>query len=290
MTKPVDLSIIIVSYNNKKFLENCLNSIYENSANALNYEIYVVDNNSQDGTLKLLQESFPEVKVIDNNENLGFAKANNQAMRQAQGRYFILLNNDTFVFQDSLEKLVKFMDENKTIGAVSPRLLNSDGQTTQIQGNNLHKKIWLSTKPIPVSFICGAAFLIRREAYEKIGGLDEHFFFYNEDLDWCLRLRKAGWAIFYYPLSSVIHYGGQSSKLIKKKTFIEGFKGGLYFCYKHHRLLLPIYLIVLSFYLLVSSALKLIQLIFLAEKKNSWEQLTALLEVLYIAISGKYKN
>jgi GT2 family glycosyltransferase len=270
-------------------LENCLNSVYENVGNTITYEVIVVDNNSQDGTLKMLQEKFPTVQIIDNNENLGFAKANNQAMRRAQGRYFLLLNNDTFVFQDSLEKLIKFMDDDKSIGAVSPRLLNEDGKTTQYQGSSLNKKIWNSAKPVPVKFISGAAFLIRREAYEKIGGLDEKFFFYNEDLDWCLRLLKSGWKIYYYPQSIVIHYGGKSSKLIKRKTFVEGFKGGLYFCYKHHRWLSPLYVALLIFYLFIELVGTLIIILFSKNKKVNLEKLGALLEVIYLALSGKYK-
>lgn len=289
MSKLLDLSIIIVSFNNLTLLENCLNSVYENVGNTITYEIIVVDNNSRDGTLKMLQEKFPTVQTIDNQENLGFAKANNQAMRRAQGRYFLLLNNDTFVFQDSLEKLIKFMDSDKSIGAVSPRLLNEDGKTTQYQGSSLNKKIWDSTKPIPVKFISGAAFLIRCEAYEKIGGLDEKFFFYNEDLDWCLRLLKSGWKIYYYPQSIVIHYGGKSSKLIKRKTFVEGLKGGLYFCYKHHRWAFPLYVILLTLYLFIEFFCTLIILLFSKNKKNNLEKLGALLEVIYLALSGKYK-
>lgn len=289
MQKELDLSIIIVSYNNLQLLENCLNSVYENIGNTITYEIIVVDNNSQDGTLKMLQEKFPGVKVIDNQENFGFAKANNQGMKIAKGRYFLLLNNDTFVFRDSLEKMISFLDQNKTAGAASPKLLNADGKTTQIQGSSANKKIWLKTTPQSVTFISGAAFMIRRLAYEKIGGLDEKFFFYNEDLDWCLRLRKAGWEIYYYPLSTVIHYGGKSSVLIKRKTLIEGFKGGLYFCYKHHRNWLPFYIIILDIYLIISAILDLFKIVISNSKKNEWEKITAYLNIVYISLVGKYK-
>lgn len=284
-----DLSIIIVTFNNKDLLESCLNSLFENVSNTISYEIFVVDNNSQDSTLQLLQEKFPSVKVIDNKENLGFAKANNQAMRNARGRYFLLLNNDTFVLQDSLEKMVKFMDQNKNIGALSPRLLEADGKTIQLQGSSLQKKIWLSTKPLPVKFISGAAFLIRAQAYQNIGGLDEKFFFYNEDLDWCYRLHKNGWDIYYFPESSVIHYGGKSSRLIKKQTFVEGFKGGLYFCYKHYRPLLPFYLMLLFIYILLALILTIFQIILFKNKKNYIEKLKAFAEILFLICTGKYK-
>ena len=171
MANNPDLSIIIVTYNNKDLLGNCLNSLYENVSNTIRYEIFIVDNNSTDNTHQMLQEKFPLVKVIDNKENLGFARANNQALAQAAGRYFLLLNNDTFVLRDSLEKLVQFMDQQPKVGAVSPRLVEADGKTTQVQGSSLQKKIWLSSEPLTVKFISGAAFLIRRQTYQNIGGL-----------------------------------------------------------------------------------------------------------------------
>ncbi len=289
MSKPLDLSVIIVSFNNKDYLLNCLNSLYENVSNTLSYEIIMIDNNSQDNTLQMVQENFPAVKVIDNAENVGFAKANNQGLRIAQGRYFLLLNNDTFVLQDSLEKLIAFMDKNKDIGAVSPRLLEADGQTTQLQGSSFHKKVWLSTEPISVKFITGAAFLIRKETYRNIGGMDEKFFFYNEDLDWCKRIISFGWQIYYYPASTIIHYGGKSTPHIKRRAIVEGVKGGLYFCYKHHRLALPVYVPLILVYTLAEILLNGIKLILFKGKKNSWEKISAFAELFKITVLGQYR-
>ncbi|MDR1323202.1 MAG: glycosyltransferase family 2 protein, partial [Candidatus Margulisbacteria bacterium] len=172
-----DLSISIVSFNNREYLRGCLNSIYENIGNHLRYEIFVVDNNSVDQTLQMLQENYPAVQVIDNAENAGFARANNQALRLAAGRYMLLLNNDTFVLGHSLEQMVDFMDAHRGVGALAPKLLDGDALTTQKPGSTLAQKDWAAVEPRQVKFISGAAFLIRRETYKNVGGLDENFFF-----------------------------------------------------------------------------------------------------------------
>lgn len=285
----IDLSIIIVSYNNRELLKNCLNSIYENVSGKVNYEIFVVDNNSADHSVQMLQELFPAVKIIDNQENVGFARANNQAMKLAQGRYFVLLNNDTFVLQKSFENMISFLDKKPEVGAASPRLLNGDGLTTQLQGSKNSKKIWDSTAPIPVKFISGAAFFMRKKTYDNIGGLDEHFFFYNEDLDWCKRVLQNNWQIYYYPDSLVIHYGGQSSKLVRRKTLVAGIKGGLYFCYKHYRPFVLLYSLLIFLYALIEIVLNTIKLIFFKNKKNSYETIAGFSEILVSVILMNYK-
>jgi len=247
----VDLSIVIVSFNNREYLRGCLNSIYENTGQTLKYEIFVVDNNSQDQTLKMLQENYPEVRTLDNTENLGFAKANNQALRLTSGRYLLLLNSDTFVLGHSLEKMVEYMDRHKEAGALSPKLLNADGQTTQTQGSFWSKRKWETLSARKVRFISGAAFLIRQETYKNVGGLDENFFFYNEDLDWCKRILKNGWEIHYFPAAAIIHYGGKSTGFLGRRAVVEGLSGGLYLVYKHYRLFFPLYRLLLLIFLAV---------------------------------------
>jgi GT2 family glycosyltransferase len=279
----IDLSIIIVSYNNRELLRHCLQSVYENTN--VSYEVFVVDNNSQDNTLQMVQEYYPQVKVIDNQENVGFARANNQALRQAQGRYLLLLNNDTFVLGDCFDQLVRFMDRQPNVGAVSPKLLNSDGVTVQIQGSGVHKKQWLSAKPVPVSFISGAAFMVRRETYKNVGGLDEKFFFYNEDLDWCKRIRSYGWEIYYYPDSAVIHYGGKSTGFISSRALVEGIKGGVYFCYKHYRWIFPLYWVLILIYCLGGVCFNVTGLFQAARR----ERLKGFSRLIYILIAGQYR-
>ena len=208
-----DLSIIIVNANNQRLLKECLQSIDKNT-HKISFEIIISDNASTDGSQEMVKDDFPQVKLIENKENLGFAKANNQALKIYQGRYALLLNNDTLVKDSALDKMVEFMDQNQETGACGPKLLNTDG-STQHQGGLLAKRFWKAKDPRPVDFIIGAALLVRKEVIDKVGMMDENLFFYNEDLDWCLRIRKAGWKIFFLPQAEIIHYGGQSSK----KTF-----------------------------------------------------------------------
>lgn len=228
-----DLSIIIVNTNNRKLLEECLYSIYAGTHRAT-FEIIVVDNNSTDGSQQMVKTSFPEVILIENKENLGFVKASNQGLEIYRGRYALLLNDDTVVKDRAFDCMVEFMDKSVKTGACGPKLLNRD-RTIQQQGGLLGQRFWLSESSKEVKFVTGACLMVRREAIDKIGILDENLFFYNDDLDWCLRIRKAGWKIYFLPQAEVVHYGGWSSKrTFNRKLFVEGFKGGLYFCRKHY--------------------------------------------------------
>ncbi|MEA3492901.1 MAG: glycosyltransferase family 2 protein [Candidatus Margulisiibacteriota bacterium] len=228
-----DLSIIIVNLNNKKILDECLASIYKNTKK-INFETIVSDNGSSDGTQEMVKTRYPQVKLIKNGENLGFVKGNNIGLKQAEARYSILLNNDTMVKESALDKMVEFMDANPAVGACGPKLLNIDG-TVQRQGGVFGKKFWKSQKALAVDFVIGAALLVRKEVIDRVGMMDENLFFYNEDLDWCMTIRKAGYKVCYLPQAEIIHYGGFSSKKgFNKRLLVEGFKGGLYFCRKHY--------------------------------------------------------
>jgi GT2 family glycosyltransferase len=228
-----DLSIIILNMNNRPMLEKCLASIQQNTRQ-ISYEIIVVDNASSDGSQKMVKDKFPQVKLIANQENLGFSKANNQGLGIYNARYAMLLNDDTEVKDRALDQLVKFMDQHPQAGACGPRLLNTDG-SIQRQGGLLGKRFWLANKPLPVDLVIGAALLVRKEVIDQVGLMDENLFFYNDDLDWCLSIRKGGWQIYYVPEAEVVHYGGYSSRgTFKRRLLVEGFKGGLYFCRKHY--------------------------------------------------------
>ena len=284
-----DLSIIIVNYNDEKFLKDCLSSVY-NETPHISLEIIFVDNNSSDNSVELVKREFPKVKIIRNKENLGFCKANNQGLRIFQGRYALLLNTDTIVKDRALEKMVGFMDANPKIGICGPKLLNPDG-SPQHQGGLFNRRFWLSKKAIKVGYMIGACLMARREVVDKVGGLDENFFFSNDDLDWCKRIRKTGWKIVFYPEAKVTHYGGYSStRVFNKKLFIEGFTGGLYFCRKHYgmlafliyRILLPIGLILLMLTWLASFPFKS------KEKKIEYPQkFASLWEILKIDLLGQ---
>ncbi len=230
----LDLSICIVTHRAKALLRTCLQSIYENTR-TLCFEIIVVDNNSQDGTVEMVRGDFPNVQLIVNDYNAGFTRPNNQALKVSRGRYALLLNNDTFVLPNALDRLVQFMDAHPEVGICTPKVLNRDG-TLQKQCRRSFATPWdlicyfsrLSAlfpksplfarylvtyrdenSPHGVDAVSGSCMLIRRQAMDHIGLLDERFFAYQEDTDYCFRANKAGWQTFYYPEAQVIHYASQ---------------------------------------------------------------------------------
>lgn len=245
-----DLSIIIVNTNNKKILQECLESIYQNT-HRISFEIIVSDNASSDGSPEMVKTKFPQARLIENQENLGFTKASNQGLKIYNARYALLLNNDTIVKDSALDRMIEFMDLNPSAGACGAKLLNLDG-SIQRQGGMAGKRFWLAKKPTPVDFATGAALLVRKEVIDKVGILDENLFFYNDDLDWCRSIRKAGWKIYFLPQAEIIHYGGYSSRRVfNPKLFVEGFAGGLYFCRKHYgETAFHLYRILLGFIIL----------------------------------------
>lgn len=228
----IDLSIIIVNYNDERYLKECLYSVYAETKRS-SFEIIFIDNHSSDNSVGLVAKHFPDVKIIKNSSNLGFCRANNQGMKIYQGKYALLLNTDTVVKDGALDKMAAFMDKNPKAGACGPKLMNPDG-TIQHQGGLFNRRFWLSGKPARVDYVIGACLMVRREAIDKVGGLDENFFFSNDDLDWCRRIRKAGWDVYFLPQAEVIHFGGFSIKRFNPKLFVEGFRGGLYFSKKHY--------------------------------------------------------
>lgn len=271
----MDLSVIIITLNNKKILDECIDSVKRHTR-SISYEIIVVDNNSTDGTQALIRSKYPEIKLIANEKNLGFSAANNRGLKIANGRYSLLLNDDTYIKDDAFGKTVKFMDGRADMGICGPRLMNTDG-TVQRQGSILSAYKWRSNSPVDVNFVMGACLFIRAEALEKIGLLDENLFFYNDDLDLCKRARKASFKVVYYPGAQVYHYGGYGSKRTPgKKLFIEGFRGGLYFCKKHYG---P------AAYTLYRALLLLYSLAMIPFSLADKEKLSAYIEILKITIN-----
>lgn len=257
----MDISVIIVNYNVREFLNNALTSLSKALAQ-LKSEIIVVDNASDDGSIQLVQKNFPAVTLIVNRKNLGFAKANNQALALAKGKFLLLINPDTLVQEDSLTKLITFLQENKHVGMVGCKILNPDG-TFQLPCRRSFPTPWVAftktfglsslfpksklfakynltyldeNKTYEVDAVSGSFMLVRREVYEKIGGLDESFFMYGEDLDWCFRVQQAGWKVYYVPITSIIHYKGESTKRSNidelkvfysaMQLFVEKYHGG----------------------------------------------------------------
>lgn len=250
----MDLSIVIVSWNTRKLLEGCLSSIYANPPRD-SFEVFVVDNASADGSVEMLRESFPQVQIIENSKNIGFARANNQAIERTKGRYLLLLNPDTEIKADALKVLVKFMDEHPEAGAAGSRLINSDGsiQVSCSPAPTLFRELWRLfhldrirpygvydmenwglESPRPVDVLQGACLILRRPALDQVGLLDEGYFMYSEEVDLCYRIKQAGFFLYWVPGARVIHYGAESTKQIAMEMFLHLYQSKILYFRKHH--------------------------------------------------------
>lgn len=233
----MDLSVIIVNYNVRQFLENALSSIYR-ALEGIEAEVFVVDNASDDGSVEMVKTKFPQVFLIENTANVGFARANNAALKLARGRYLLFINPDTVVQEDTVNVMMRFLDEHPDAGLAGCKVLNPDGSFqlpcrrsfptpwvafTKIFGLSAlfpqsrlfgkYNLTYLSTEETyPVDAVSGSFMMLRREVYEKVGGLDEAFFMYGEDLDWCYRIRQAGYQVYYVHSTKIIHFKGESTR------------------------------------------------------------------------------
>lgn len=226
----MNLSIIIVTFNTGALLKNCLESIFKNVRN-ISFEVIVVDNNSADSTSEMVKEEFSRVKLIENRENLGFARANNQGARIAQGKYLLFLNSDTIVKGESLDKVVEYLDKHPKIAVLGPKLILPDGSEQlwaygpemtlwQVIKNHLKRPSFIhrpslrkrggGSSIIQTDWVSGAALFVRRDIFEKVRGFDENFFMYFEDQDLCKRVRGLGYEVAYWPEAEIIHLGGKS--------------------------------------------------------------------------------
>lgn len=252
------LSIVIVNYNVEHFLEQCLFSVRKAIAN-IEAEVFVVDNNSVDGSLKMLADKFPEVKVIANKDNVGFSRANNQAIRISTGEYVLLLNPDTVVEDDTFTKTIEFMDSHPDAGGLGVKMVDGKGRFLPESKRGLPTpatafyKMFGLTKLFPhskrfaryylghldndeineVEILAGAFMLMRRETLDKCGLLDETFFMYGEDIDLSYRITLAGYKNYYYPKTRIIHYKGESTKKTCVNYVLVFYKAMEIFVRKH---------------------------------------------------------
>ena len=257
----IDLSISIVNYNNKEYLKSCLDSIYSHAPET-NFEVIVVDNGSSDGSTEAVKHAFPSINLIENSNNLGFVKANNQGIRASKGQYVLSLNNDTIIEDGTLSGLVRFMNEHPDVGACGPKVLNRDGSLQyQCRRNfptissslfyflRLHRLFpgkkrfgqYLMThrnsdEAGEVDSVSGCCMMVRREVIEEVGILDENFIMYGDDLDWCYRIKQAGWKVFYVPDYQIVHFGGQSSRNLSRKCIVLFYRAMGIFYRKHYAL------------------------------------------------------
>lgn len=252
------ISVIIVSYNVKEFLHQCILSLKKALEN-YDYEIIVVDNDSVDGSNEIVRYKFPEIILIENDSNRGFAAACNQGLDTAKGEFLLLLNPDTMIQEDTVSTMVNFFKTYSDVGAAGCKILNADGtlqlacrRSFPIPKVAIPKLIGLSKlfpknrffgkynltyvdpdELIDVDAVSGSFLMFRREVWEQVGGLDEEFFMYGEDIDYCYRIKEAGWKIYYVPFTKIIHYKGESTKLASFDNFIAFYRAMDIFVKKH---------------------------------------------------------
>jgi GT2 family glycosyltransferase len=255
----LDLSIIIVNWNTRDLLDRCLKDVCAH-AGKLKYEIIVVDNASSDDSVDMLRQQYPQVQVIENKENGGFSKANNLGIQQARGRYYLLLNTDSFVHAGALETMVKFMDDKPNAGAGGCRLYYEDGSLQRsctafpTLATELWQALWLDrlfprslvfgkywmtywdfNDTRQVDSIIGAFMMLRREAMAEVGLLDEGYFMYSEEVDLCYRLKKTNWKVYFTPKATATHiWGGTSKRIQEKTTFLRLYESRMRFFRKHY--------------------------------------------------------
>jgi len=250
----LDLSIIIVNWNTRELLRECLSSIYEQMDGHLKYEVVVVDNNSKDNSQEMVKNTFPNVLLIANNENVGFVKANNIGMRSSCGRNILLLNSDTKLLDGAMYELLDYFDQHPDVGVMTGKVLNEDGSFQRpfrrfphplgaymrhtfrlVVGFNtpLHRRYFMESVDgnsyAEVDWVTGAYLFVRRELLDVDRVFDEEIFMYYEDTLLCYRVKQKGYRCMYLPIAPIIHYGGESAKLVHAKAGFLSFRGSVYF-------------------------------------------------------------
>jgi GT2 family glycosyltransferase len=247
----MDLSVIVLNYNTKKLLRNCLSSVFA-STGEFKIEVLVADNGSTDGSIEMIKNDFPRAVLIQNGQNLGFSKGNNVAIKQAAGRHILLLNSDTVVQPDAFAKMIEKADGDVNIGALGPKILLPNGQLDPSARRNFPnpansflrlfglKKFsnYNIAGPVDqemeVEAIMGACMLVPRRVIDQVGMLDEDFFFYGEDLDWCFRIKQAGFKVVYFPQAEILHIKSASSKHIPFQIVKVAYAAMRIFYTKHY--------------------------------------------------------
>ncbi len=266
-----DLSVVIVSWNVRDLLDRCLASLKASlerpKSEKLVAEVIVVDNGSHDGGPEMVGSKYPEVRLVETGENLGFTRGNNLGISESRGSYVLLLNPDTEIRGDAPDILVSYLKERPRVGIVGPQLLNPDGtvqssrrrfptlatavmESTVVQGwsprNPVLARYYILDRPDEevqaVDWLVGACLLVRRQAVEEVGLLDERFFMYSEELDWCRRMMGAGWRVVYLPTAQVVHHGGKSSEQVLPVRHIHFQRSKILYFRKHHGRLQAIFL------------------------------------------------
>lgn len=260
----LDVAVIIVSWNVRDYLADCLRSVYADLARArLRGEVWVVDNGSTDGTQAFVETIFPQAHLIANDVNAGFGAGNNQGMaaaRRCEPRYYFLLNPDTLIRPGAIGQLVRWLDNNPQAGMAGARLVFGNGRfqhsafafpgltqllfeflpvpgrfyDTSLNGRYPRRLYHMDHPPFPVDHPLGAAMMVRRDVAEATRGFDESFHMYCEEIDWCWRIREAGWGIFTVPSAEIVHFGGESTSQIPAQSIVNLWQSRARFYNKHH--------------------------------------------------------
>jgi N-acetylglucosaminyl-diphospho-decaprenol L-rhamnosyltransferase len=243
------LSIVLVCWNNKEYLDQCLNSLYDTGMRN-SFDVIVVDNGSTDGSQHMLSEKYPQVRLVQNDSNLGLGKASNQGIEATQGRYVLLLNNDTIVNGAAFDAMVDFLEDHPRVGAVGGKILNPDGSVQSCYNyfSTLWEEFLIATRlgelfrpgypsvmnedeVKAVDWLTSACLMVRRATLDRVGLLDENYFIYGDEADLQYRIKKAGWEIYYLPNATTIHYGGRSMTRWPRRKLV--YRGKMLF-YKNH--------------------------------------------------------
>jgi len=256
------VSVVIVAWNAKKYVMECLESLREHCREVCD-EVIIVDNASTDGTPELIAEMFPEVKLIRNTENLGFARANNIGMSQSTGEIVCLVNSDVKFTNDCITPMLTYMEKNPGVGMLGPKMLGGDGTTAYrstlrfptvwntfcralgldvaFKGSRLFGGLLMSdfdhNITMPVEVLVGWFWVVRREVLQRVGLMDTQFFMYGEDIDWCYRFHESGEGVVFFADAEAYHYGGASSSAAPARFYLEACRANWRYFRKHHGLL-----------------------------------------------------
>ncbi|MBC8490739.1 MAG: glycosyltransferase family 2 protein [Bacteroidetes bacterium] len=277
----LDLSIVIVSYNVRDFLKDCLESIYQKITD-ITFEVFVVDNHSSDNTKKMVKQDFPQVILIENKENMGFARANNIAFHQSRGRYILMLNPDTKILGGNFQGFLNNFKHKLDVGAIGCKMLNTDetlqpscynfSSLREIFGLYFLGSRWFSgLKKMDydicqdVDFARGAFLALNRKCLEQIGFLDEEFFMFGEETDLCYRMKKTDWRTLYDPNIVIIHHKGKSAEKVPSHMMLQRVKSLIYFFSKHYG---PFRVFFLRFIITIGVGLRFILRPFLEKRQK----------------------
>lgn len=303
-TSEIDVSVIIVNYNTVDELRNCIRSV-KKYTKEIAYDLIVVDNNSDDHTEAMLESEFPDVTSYFLQYNSGFSIGNNYAMGRSNSKYILLLNPDTALTENSFLQMYEFLENNSAVGAVGPIFTNHHGNI----GLTIHKfpnikihfieslnikplikrysltkeqNILISMeKPFEVDWISGGSFMVRRSIYDDIGGFDEKFFLFGEDVDWCVRIKNSGWKIFCLPKIKIVHVGGVSTHKNYFSLVVNRYRSKLIFVKKHSN---KVELLIIRIIVLLGIILRIISSFFIkySDTKEKQERIKAYFASLFL--------